>query len=202
MYEYVCTRMHSRCMYAHNILKAKKDIVAGQEIFHMYGGPQWFASKNLPYIDIDYASTRWRPELQPLPCRKNVIQTTGADSRHSYTVLETVPSGTVLEISVCLEVSLIVVDQFPYLWDFVITGETENGYTICCQHTSSSSRPHTACVFADKYQGKVLHFIYPFTLFQCPYWGIRSIERESGGEESGSRTRNESKPSRSYVDLC
>ena len=115
--------MNNRCMYTHNIVKAKKDIAAGQEIFCGYGGRQWFKNKKLPYTDVDYASTRWRPELQPLPCRKKVIQTTGADGRRSYAVGEAVPSGAVLEISPCLEVPVLVVDQFPFLWDFVLTGE-------------------------------------------------------------------------------
>ena len=106
-----------------DIFKAKSDIAAGQEIFCGYGSPQWFKTKNIPYTNVDYASTRWRPELQPLPCRKKVIQTTGADGRRSYAVGEAVPSGAVLEISPCLEVPVLVVDQFPFLWDFVLTGE-------------------------------------------------------------------------------
>ena len=119
--------MHNRCMYTHNIFKATKDIAIGQEIFYFYG-PQWFEEKNLPYIDVDYASTMWRPDLQPLPCRKDVVQTTGADGRRSYAVREAVPSGAVLEVSLCLKVPIIVVDQFPFLWDFVLTtdGEKEN----------------------------------------------------------------------------
>ena len=115
--------MHNRCMYTHNIFKATKDIAAGQEIFYFYG-PQWFETRNIPYADVDYASTRWRPDLQPLPCRKDVIQTTGADGRRSYAVREAVPSGAILEISLCLDVPIVVVDQFPYLWDFVLTRET------------------------------------------------------------------------------
>ena len=71
----------------------------------------------------------WRPDLHPLPCRQSVTQTTGADGRHSFAVDEAVPLGTVLEVSLCLEVSVIVVDQFPFLWDFVLTGEIENMYT-------------------------------------------------------------------------
>ena len=113
-------------MYTQNIFKAKKDIAAGQELFYMYGGPRWFEFKNLPYVDVDYASTRWRPDLQPLPCRKNVIQTAGADDRRRYVIREAVPSGAVLEISLCLDVPVIVVDQFPFLWDFVLTRKTEN----------------------------------------------------------------------------
>jgi hypothetical protein len=37
-----------------------------------------------------------------------------------------VPSGTIVEVSLCVEVSVVMVDQFPYLWDFVLTGEMEN----------------------------------------------------------------------------
>ena len=91
-----------------------------------YGDAKWFEAKNIPYADVDYASTMWRPDLHPLPCRQNVSHTTGADGRHSYAILEALPSGTVLEISLCLEVPVIVVDQFPFLWDFVLTRETEN----------------------------------------------------------------------------
>ena len=47
------------------------------------------------------------------------------------------PSGAVLENSLCVEVSVIVIDQFPYLWDFVLTGETDNEHTGC-QQTSAS----------------------------------------------------------------
>ena len=124
--EHVHTQMYNRCMYTHNIFKATKDIAAGQEIFYKYGDPEWFEARNLPYADVDYASTRWRPDLRPLPCRKRVIQTVGADGRRSYTVLEAVPSGAVLEISLCLPLPIVVVDQFPFLWDFVLTRETGN----------------------------------------------------------------------------
>ena len=121
------TYMQNRCMYTHNIFKATKDIAAGQEIFYGYGGRQWFKSKNVPYADVDYASTRWRPDLQPLPCRKNVIQTIGADGRRMYIVREAIPSGAILEISLCLGLPLSIVDQFPFLWDFVLyDGEKEN----------------------------------------------------------------------------
>ena len=124
------THMHNRYMYIYNIFKGTEDIAAGQEIFHRYGGPQWFETKNIPYTDVDYASTRWRPDLQPLPCRKNVIQTTGADGRHMYIVLEAVPPGAILEISLCLEVPVIVVDQF-LLWDFVVIDATAQ--TVCAR---------------------------------------------------------------------
>ena len=123
---------HAPEMHGHiNTFKAKKDIAAGQELFFRYDNAEWFEYKNISYVDVDYASTRWRPDLHPLPCRKEVVQTTGADGRHRYAVVEAVPSGTVLEISLCLEVPVIVVDQFPYLWDFVLTGETENMHAGC-----------------------------------------------------------------------
>ena len=116
----------------------------------------------------------WRPDLNPLPCRQNFAWAVGADGRYIFTVIGAIPSGTVLEMSLCVEISVTVVDQFPYLWDFVLTGETENKCTGC-QQTSASSRPHTACVFVDQGEGnigeraeQVLHFIYPITLFQCP----------------------------------
>ena len=117
--------MHASHIHKHiNTSKATKDIAAGQEILAWYGGEDWFERGNIPYADVDYASTMWRPDLHPLPCRQNVAQTTGANGRHSYAVVEAVTSGTVLEISLCLEVSVRVVDQFPFLWDFVLTGET------------------------------------------------------------------------------
>ena len=72
---------------------------------------------------------------------------TGVDGRNSIAVVGAVPSGTVLEISLCVEVSVIVVDQFPYLWDFVLTGEMRHENTGCQQsfgHLSRTlSRTHT-----------------------------------------------------------
>ena len=112
-----------------NTFKAIKDIAAGQEILIQYGNAKWFELKNIPYADVDYASTMWRPDLHPLPCRQSVRHTIGADGRHSFAVREAMPSGTVLEISLCVEVSVIVVDQFPYLWDFVIMDSTTQ--TVC-----------------------------------------------------------------------
>ena len=168
----ICACTHAQQMHAYiYIFKATKDIAAGQEIFYRYGGLHWFEGKNIPYIDVDYASTRWRPDLQPLPCRKNVTQTIGADGRRSYAVREAVPSGAILEISLCLEVTLIAVDQFPFLWDFVLTRETE---TVPCWLTATASRAHAACVFADQDEGKipenaewVLYSISPVNLFEC-----------------------------------
>ena len=123
--------------------KAIKDIASGQEIFVSYGSAKWFQSKNLSYADVDYASTMWRPDLNPLPCRLSVDQTTGADGRHSFAVLEALPSGTVLEISLCVEVSVVVVDQFPFLWDFVLTGEMENQFIVCVLATDFCLLMHT-----------------------------------------------------------
>ena len=122
---YACT--HTQRINVHiNTLKATKDIAAGQEIFIRYGGAEWFKSKNVSNIDVDYASTMWRPDLHPLPCRKSYRHGIGADGQQSFSVLEAIRTGTVLEISLCVEVSVVVVDQFPFLWEFVLTGETEN----------------------------------------------------------------------------
>ena len=115
-----------------NTFKATKDIAAGQEILVRYGSAKWFESKNIPYADVDYASTMWRPDLHPLPCREYVTCTIdGGDELYSFEVVGAVPSGTVLEISLCVEVSVIVVDQFPVLWDFVIMDAREQ--TVCAR---------------------------------------------------------------------
>ena len=117
--------VHTSYTYTHKkLFKATKDIAAGQELFIQYGSAKWFEAKSIPIVDIDYASTMWAPDLHPLPCRQSVAPTTGADGRHSFIVVGAIPAGTVLEISLCVEVSVIVVDQFPYLWDFVLTGES------------------------------------------------------------------------------
>ena len=151
---HACKHTHTQEMHEHiNIFKATTYIEAGQEILVRYGDAQWFESKNIPYSDVDYASTMWRPDLHPLPCRKKVVHTTGADGRHSYAVLEAVPSGTVLEISLCLEVPVIVVDQFPYLRDFVLTGETEHVHAGC-QQTGVSSCAHRLCFLQKKTKEK------------------------------------------------
>ena len=161
-------------MHVHiNTPKATKDIAAGQEIFIRYGSAKWFEGKNLSYADVDYASTMWRPDLHPLPYRRKVAQRTRADGRHSYVVLETIRPGSILEISLCVVVSVVVIDQFPFLWDFVLIGETEHEHTGC-QQTFASSHAHTACVFADQGEGnigeragQVLYFISPLPLFRC-----------------------------------
>ena len=108
------------------MLKATEHIAAGHEIFVSYGGPDWFEDKNLPYIDVDYARTQWRPELHPLPCRQDVVQRTGADGTRSYVVLAAVSSGTGLDISPCLEVPANVVDDSPYLRDSTLNGHVAN----------------------------------------------------------------------------
>jgi hypothetical protein len=112
-----------------NPFKATKNIAAGQEVLVRYGSAKWFESKNIPYSDVDYASTMWRPDLHPLPCRQNVRKITGADGRHNFAVLAKLPAGTILDISLCVEVSVIVVDQYPVLWDFVLIGATAQ--TVC-----------------------------------------------------------------------
>ena len=170
-----------------NSFKATKDIAAGQEILVQYGSVNWFLLKNIPYADVDYASTMWRPDLHPLPCRQRVAPIAGADGRHCYAVaVDTIPSGTVVEISLCLAVSAIVIDQFPYLWDFVLIGETENEYTGR-QQTSASPRAHTACVFVDQDEGnigeraeRVLYFSFSHSL------------------SSNTHTHYDPKPSRPY----
>ena len=74
----------------------------------------------------------WRPDLHPLPCRQSVRHTTAADGRHSFSVLaDIIPAGTFLDISLCVKVSVIVVDQFPVLWDFVLVGATAQ--TVCAR---------------------------------------------------------------------
>ena len=119
---------HIRNTYAHTF-QAIKDIAAGQEILVWYGSAGWFQSKDIPYVDVDYAKTMWRPGLHPLPCRQRVRKTKGADGRPWFYVGENLPSGTLLDISLCVNVSVIVVDQFPVLWDFVLMDATTQ--TVC-----------------------------------------------------------------------
>ena len=96
-----------------------------------YGDAKWFEAKSIQYVDVDYASTMWRPDLHPLPCRQNVRQTTGPDGQQDFAVLDPMPSGTVVDISLCVEVSLNVIDQFPVLWDFVLMDATIQ--TVCAR---------------------------------------------------------------------
>ena len=73
----------------------------------------------------------WRPDLHTLPCRQNV-HIYRPDGRYSFAVVaDTIPSDTVLDISLCVEVSVNVVDQFPFLWDFVIMDATTQ--TVCAR---------------------------------------------------------------------
>ena len=103
-----------------------------------YGDADWFGFRNIPHADVDYANTMWWPDLHPLPCRQTVRQTTGADGRHSFAVLaDTIPSGTVVDISLCVEVSLNVVDQFPVLWDFVLIDAATQ--TVCSREDAEKS---------------------------------------------------------------
>ena len=152
--------MHARtqrhmCVHTKKF-KATKAIAPGQELFIRYGSASWFQSKGIRRVDVDYASTKWRPDLQPLACRQKVAQTTQADGRHRYAIFEGVPSGTILEISLCLQVAVRVVDQFPFLWDFVLAGETANEYTGCLQPSASSrAQTHRVCFFADPGEGTI-----------------------------------------------
>ena len=126
---YACTLRQQRHIHT-TTFKVTKDIATRQEILVRYGGADWFEGRNIPYADVDYASTMWRPDLCPLPCRQNVHPTTGADGRDSFAIVaDTISSGTVLEISLCVEVSITVVDQFPFLWDFVLIDTTTQ--TVC-----------------------------------------------------------------------
>ena len=129
--QYACMQACTHKMHGHiNIFKVTKDIPAGQEILVRYGGAHWFESKNIPYSDADYASTMWRPDLEPLPCRENINLTTGADGRPIFSVPTMLPSGIVMDVSLCVKVSLIVVDQF-HLWDFVLIDPTAQ--TVCAR---------------------------------------------------------------------
>lgn len=129
------------------MLKAVDDIAAGQEIFVSYGNAEWFEDKDIPIIDIDYASTQWRPELHPLPCRQNVIQRKGRDGRLRYIVLALyISSGTVLEISLCLEMPTIVVDKY-FLWDYALTGLTTHVHASCHQISNTSRANYTHLTF-------------------------------------------------------
>ena len=154
--------------------KATTDIAAGQEIFIRYGCAKWFSDRNLSYIDVDYASTMWRPELRSLPFRLKVAQRIGAYGRHSYAVLEDIRPGSILEFSVCVKVSVFVVDQLPFLWDFVLTGEMEYEHTGCQPIAFLFTYTHRL-YFADQGEvnvgeraGQVLYFISPLPLLQCP----------------------------------
>ena len=120
---------------SHIHVKAKRNIAAGEEIFVSYGDPDWFEDKGLPYVPVDAALARWRPELTPLPCRIPVIQKTAdGDDDVSYIIMRDVPAGTVLETSLCLEMPPDTVDTYS-LGDVVLTwginppmltGRTEN----------------------------------------------------------------------------
>ena len=91
-----------------------------------YGDSDWFANKGIPYVPLDAALTRWRPELTPLPCRQPVIYRSGdGDSDVSYIITRDVPEGTVLETSVCLKIPADAVETYS-LGDVVLTGHTEN----------------------------------------------------------------------------
>ena len=100
---------------------AAKNIAAGQEILYRYGSVEWFEQQDIHYVEVDIRSTMWRPKLTALPCRQNVRHAIGADGRPSFAVVaNSTPAGTVVDISLCVDISLVVVDQFPHLWDFVL----------------------------------------------------------------------------------
>ena len=113
-----------------NTLKVTKDIEPGQEILIRYGGEQWFESKNITYSDLDYASTMWRPDLHPFPCRENLNVTTGPDDRPIFSIPAALKAGTLMDVAMCVKVSLIVVDQF-LLWDYVLIDEASR--TVCAR---------------------------------------------------------------------
>ena len=125
-----------------NTSKATKAIAAGQEVLVRYGSAIWFESKNIPYVDVDYGSTMWRPDLRPLPCRQSIRKSTVEDGRHIFSVVANLPQGTVLDISLCVKVSVVVVDQFPVLWDYVLmdapaqTVRALDDADICCKADS------------------------------------------------------------------
>ena len=123
--------------------KAIKDIPAGQEILVRYGSAEWFERKNIPYSDVDYASTMWRPDLQPLPCRQPIDVKTGADGRHMFSVPTRLPSGTVMDVTLCVKVSIIVVDQF-LLWDFVLMDPTSQ--TVCAHEDADVCWPPSTLI--------------------------------------------------------
>ena len=139
-YTHACIHAYVHAHMNTCTFKATKDIAAGQEIFVYYGNASWFKDKHISPIDVDYASTRWRPDLQPLPCDQSVLQQIDPDGRRSYTVLTALQSGTVVGISVCIEVPVTVLDQFPVLRDFVLTGQTGNLHTGVA---NNAALPHT-----------------------------------------------------------
>ena len=136
---------HSTHTHTH-IFKATKDIDAGQELFVSYGGEKWFQSKGVTYTAFDYASTMWRPDLQPLPCCQNIEQTTDDNGLRSYTALSAIPSGTVLDVSLCIDVPANFVDQFPALRNSTLPGQIQHVHAVH-QQASASLRANIACVF-------------------------------------------------------
>ena len=152
-----------------------KDIAAGQEVFVSYGDAEWFEDKNISYIDVDYASAQWRPELHPLPCRQNVVQRKGRDGRLRYIALADISSGTVIEISVCLEMPTIAVDKFS-LWDYALTGLMAHMHAGCHQISKPSRANYTHLMFSadpreERATGQrpesVLLFTSLLTHFEC-----------------------------------
>ena len=68
----------------------------------------------------------------------------------------------------------MVVDQLPYLWDFVLTGEMEKSTLVANRLLPPRAHTPHLCV-ADQGEAnigelaeQVLYFISPLTLFQFP----------------------------------
>ena len=165
VYPFVHAFAYTIYKHAKYFFKVTKDIEAGQELFFRYG-----SAKRLACADVEYASTMWRPDLHPLPYRRKVAQRIGAYGRHSYAVLEDIRPGSILEFSVCVKVSVFVVDQLPFLWDFVLTGEMEYEHTGCPPIAFLFTYTHRL-YFADQGEvnvgeraGQVLYFISPLSL--------------------------------------
>ena len=69
----------------------------------------------------------WRPELEPLPCRENIVLETDEGGRSIFSAPNALPAGTVMDVSPCVKISVNVADQF-FLWDAVLIA---TGKTVC-----------------------------------------------------------------------
>ena len=84
-------------------------------------------------------------------------------------------AGTVIDVSLCVEISVMVVDQFPYLWDHVLTGETGKKSMLVRQQRLLPPHAHTPSVVlqmevkeASDMQNRFCIFIFPPSFFQSP----------------------------------
>ena len=120
---------------------------------------------------MDYASTRWRPDLQPLPCDQTVLQQIDSDGRHSYTFPTALQSGTILGTFICTEVPVTVLDQFPVLKDFVLTGQMGKLYTgLANKAALAHTQKNTPLVSLQTPAGNLNGYLYCIsqpTLLQC-----------------------------------